>query len=199
MVALASEVAKVNHSAIVTAEALDTCLGGKRATGAESTDALDGEKGSKKLKKSSSSSAQLSKEEQLLAEINKIVAQKLKSFDPEKDSDVKKVKSALMKTSSSSKADDLDDDFEMVESGMQEVDTKCPYSQQVFKQPMKRFALHTIQYTLEHTHTCIYTYIHTYIHTYINTYKHTYKHSFIQINIFVHACIHTYIHTYIHT
>ena len=172
LVALASEVAKVNYTASLTAEALDTCLGGNRATDAasssESTDASDGEPGNKKQKRSSSSSAPVSKDEQLLADINKIVSQKLKSFDPEKDSDVKKVKSGLMKATSSSKEDDLDDDFEMVESGMHEADTKCPYSQQVFKQPMKRFALLS----------CIHTYIRTY-HKYIHTYTYTTYHTYI--------------------
>jgi len=188
LIALASEVAKANHSVIVTAEALDTCLGKRAvATAPESEEALNGEQGLRKQKKStttsssssssSSSSTKLSKEEQLLADVHKHVDQQMNSFDPATDSDLKKLKSSLMKEKSSSNADSMDDDIELVESGMQEVDTKCPFSQQTFKNPMKRFLISTYIHAMH-------AYIHTYIHSYIYT---------------CHACIHTYIHTYIHT
>ena len=152
LVALANEVAKANQSVTVTVDALDTCLKKRTvATAPDSEEVLDGEQGTKKHKKSSSSSSstQLSKEEQLLADVNKHVDQKMQSFDPARDSDVKKLKSSLTKTKTGSNDDNLEDDIELVESGMQEVDTKCPFSQQTFKNPMKRFRfyIHTpLQY-----------------------------------------------------
>lgn len=83
--------------------------------------------------------------EDIVKSIEAAVAKKTAHFDSSKDPNVKRIQSLLYKSKESkAKSGDLEGDFEMMDNGIQEVETKCPYSKMTFKEPMKRYYGNTV-------------------------------------------------------
>lgn len=72
-------------------------------------------------------------------EINRRISDKTKSIDITKDPSAKRIRDLLKMGLASSSS--VDEEFEVVEEGFKQSDSICPFTKQVYVEPMKRYAV----------------------------------------------------------
>lgn len=114
LISLARECAEVKNSSTVTAEVVKNVLTKRKAIDdAEST------------------------EKATLAEIEKDFEDKKSSLKAETDETVKQVRAMLL-SNKTNDGDDMEEDIQLMDKGLQQSDIICPYSRLQFTEPMKR-------------------------------------------------------------